>query len=69
MLTIFTICVFIVNLNQEFQSEHPKIHTLFENMAIVYKTFLNFYLKPEYKQSTPLDNIQKFQNYMDLGNL
>lgn len=62
---------FTVHLNQEFQSEQPKIHTLHERMATVYKTFLEFYLNPEYIKNTPLENIQYRNpvNFMDINNM
>lgn len=49
---------FIVDLNQEFQCENPKIHTLYEKMSSTYKTILGFYLKTEYMENTNIEKIQ-----------
>jgi len=61
----------IVNLNLEFQGEQPKIYSLYEKMAAVYKTFLEFYLNHEYIKNTPLEQVQyrNPQHFMDINSI
>lgn len=54
-LTLFT------DLNIEFQSEAPKVQTLYNKIKQVYITLLDNYLKPTYIKNTPTENIQ-FRN-------
>jgi hypothetical protein len=37
---------FVVDINLEFQSQEPKVHLLHERMSDMYKTILEFYIKP-----------------------
>lgn len=54
-LSLFT------NLNKDFQSESPKIHTLYSKVLQVYRTLLDNYMNQNYLNSTPIEEVQ-FRN-------
>lgn len=49
---------FLTNLNIEFQSETPKIHTLYSKISTVYKTLLECYINSQYLKNNDLSVIQ-----------
>lgn len=48
----------LTNLNIEFQSESPKLHTLYSKMFNAYKTLLDCYIKPDYLTNNDITVIQ-----------
>lgn len=52
VLSLFT------NLNKEMQSEEKRIYLLHEEVSGLLKTILEFYIKPEYLEATPLPDVQ-----------
>lgn len=46
------------NLNKEMQSEETRMPLLHEKVSGVLKTILEFYMKPEYLEATPLPDVQ-----------
>lgn len=45
----------VCNRNKEFQSETPKIHTLYNKMFTLFKTITSFYLEDDYVERTDLE--------------
>ncbi|KAG0427607.1 hypothetical protein HPB47_025359 [Ixodes persulcatus] len=46
------------NLNKEMQSEDTRIHLLHGKVSGVLKSILEFYIKPEYLEATPLPDVR-----------
>lgn len=59
---------FFHSLNIEMQSEDSKMHVLYERVAAVFKTFVEFFLKPDYLKKTQLEDINVYNpdNYRPL---
>jgi hypothetical protein len=49
---------YLIDMNVEFQSHSPKIPFLYNRIATIYKTILQFYLKETHVNSVPIDKIQ-----------
>lgn len=51
-------------LNKEMQSEHPKIHVVYNRICSIIRTIFDCFIKPEYIKNTALENI----NFKDPSN-
>ena len=56
------------NLNIEMQSEDPKLHVLYERVAVVFKSLIECFMNPDYLKRTELEdvNVTNPHNYLRL---